>query len=252
MNLLTPEHSHQHSLRTLNTLYEYDDFMESVGSMVDLGCGRGLDLEWWATRTTRDETAEPLNIQCMGVDIANQFKIGKKYDNVRFQCGDFESSVLTFKGILFDVLWCHDAFQYALDPLGTLKQWRSIANDNAMLVLIVPQTTNFSQRRMDFYQHSGCYYHYSLVNLIYMLAVTGWDCKEGFFRKDADDPFLHAIVYNGANTALDPKITTWYDLADADRLPEAVRRSVLRRGYLNQMDLALPWIDRHLRDCSRY
>jgi hypothetical protein len=51
--------SHKHSLQTLETFYEFDDFMESIGTLADMGCGSGLDLEWWATRTTRDETPRP-------------------------------------------------------------------------------------------------------------------------------------------------------------------------------------------------
>jgi hypothetical protein len=38
--------SHEHSLKTLNDLYEHDDFMESIGRVVDLGCGYdALDLQ---------------------------------------------------------------------------------------------------------------------------------------------------------------------------------------------------------------
>ena len=40
------EESHQHSLETLNQLYEYDDFMMSIGTLADIGCGDGKDLEW--------------------------------------------------------------------------------------------------------------------------------------------------------------------------------------------------------------
>ena len=36
--------SHKHSLETLNALYQYDDFMSSIGTLVDLGCGNGDDL----------------------------------------------------------------------------------------------------------------------------------------------------------------------------------------------------------------
>ena len=75
------EESHQHSLQTLNQLYEYDDFMGSIQTMVDLGCGAGLDLEWWATRTTRDDKPEPLNIKCAGVDICESVPVIKKYPN---------------------------------------------------------------------------------------------------------------------------------------------------------------------------
>ena len=78
----TEEDSHIHSLQTLNSLYEYDDFMSSIDTMVDLGCGTGLDLEWWATRTTRDEIPKMLNIDCIGVDLFPQLSMAKKYKNM--------------------------------------------------------------------------------------------------------------------------------------------------------------------------
>ena len=56
--------SHAHSLEILDALYQYDDFMASIKTLADLGCGKeGLDLEWWATRTTRDQSPVPLNIK---------------------------------------------------------------------------------------------------------------------------------------------------------------------------------------------
>jgi hypothetical protein len=63
------DEAHAHSLQTLNQLYEYDDFMGSIRTVADIGCGQGKDLEWWATRTTRDDLPEPLNIVCQGIDI---------------------------------------------------------------------------------------------------------------------------------------------------------------------------------------
>jgi hypothetical protein len=60
MKFIHPGDSHRHSLEVLNQLYEYDDFMASIKTVLDLGCGQGDDLEWWATRTTRDDNPEPM------------------------------------------------------------------------------------------------------------------------------------------------------------------------------------------------
>ena len=89
----TAEQSHMHSLQTLNALYEYDDYMESIGTLVDLGCGAGLDLAWWASATTRDETPRPLNIECVGVDQNENLSIAKKYPNTTYQRGNFEDKI---------------------------------------------------------------------------------------------------------------------------------------------------------------
>lgn len=252
MKLLTPEQSHQHSLRTLQALYEYDDFMASVSSMIDLGCGQGHDLEWWATRTTRDDNPDPLNIRCMGVDIATSINLSKKYSNVNFQQTDFEQELMSARKQTFDVLWCHDSFQYALNPLETLVKWRSLAAEGGMLVMILPQTTNVQHNTLQFTQTDGVYYHYTLVNLIHMLALTGWDCRDGLFYKAVNDPWLHAIVYNSNQPPKAPRTTTWYQLCDTGLLPESAIKSIQRFGFLRQQDLVLPWLDKNLYPYAKH
>ena len=240
-----PEESHAHSLETLNWLYEHDDFMMSVGTVLDIGCGTGLDTEWWATRTTRDEIAEPLDIKCTGLDLIDTPQVARKYSNITYQRNDFEKQIHTPKKGKYDVLWCHDSFQYAINPLETLKLWHSVAEPNAMLVLILPQTTNIEYRKLSFVQPSGCYYHYTLVNLMHMLAVSGWDCNAGFFKKSPADPWLHAVVYKSEQSPMDPK-TSWYSLADTGLLPKSAVDSINRYGFVNQNDLILPWLDKSL------
>lgn len=239
------EESHAHSLETLNWLYEHDDFMASISTLLDLGCGNGLDLEWWATRTTRDEKPEPLNIKCAGLDLAETLSVAKKYPNITYQRNDFEKQIYTDNKNKYDVLWCHDSFQYAINPLETLKLWRTVAAPGAMLVLIIPQTTNVEYRKLSFIQPSGCYYHYTLVNLIHMLSTTGWDCNAGFFKKSANDAWLHAVVYRSDVEPVDPKIS-WYNLADTGLLPESAVASINKYGFINQNDLVLPWLDKSL------
>jgi SAM-dependent methyltransferase len=242
----TPEASHAHSLETLNALYEYDDFMESIGSVVDLGCGTGLDTEWWATRTTRDESPLPLNINCVGVDTLPELAVAKKYPNITYQQTDFEGTISLPSNRKFDILWSHDSFQYAINPITTLSNWWNIASPGGMLAIIVPQTTSLQQHQLSIVQESGCYYHYSLVSLIHMLAVTGWDCKAGFFLKRPRDPWLHAIVYKGEHKPQDPRTTTWYTLSEMGVLPECAEKSIHAHGYLKQQDLIIPWLDHSL------
>lgn len=239
-----PEASHAHSLQTLNWLYEHDDFMASIGTLVDLGCGPGLDLEWWATRTTRDDNPEPLNIQCTGIDLVDTPVIAKKYTNITYQQSNFEHQIHTPAKKKYDVLWCHDTFQYVLNPLETLKLWYNIAEPGAMLCLILPQTTNIHYRNLSVIQPTG-FYHYTLVNLIHMLAITGWDCASGFFLKRANDPWLHAVVYRSDTEPMDPN-TSWYKLAETGLLPKTAEVSINKHGYLDQQDLVLPWLDKNL------
>ena len=247
----TPEQSHKHSLNTLNALYEYDDFMESIATVVDLGCGAGLDIEWWATRTTRDESPQPLNITCVGVDTRDNLPVPKKQSNLTYQQVDFEEQILTPKRSKFDILWSHDSFQYAINPIQTLTNWWNIASEGAMLVIVVPQTTSIFRHRLAITQPSNVYHHYTLVNLIHMLAVTGWDCRSGFFLKQPQDPCIHAVVYKSDRAPQNPKTTTWYDLVEQGLLPETADQSVMAHGYLRQQDLVLPWLDHSLTDMGQ-
>ena len=241
---INEQESHAHSLETLEALYQYDDFMLSVQTLVDMGCGSGLDLEWWATRTTRDELETPLNIRCTGVDVNDTLPMATRYKNISYSKFDFETNLL--KKNKFDLLWCHDAFQYVINPIQTLSQWWDILNQDGMLVLILPQTTNLVYNKQEFTQQSNVYYHWTLVNLIHMLALSGFDCKAGFFSKKRDDNWLHAVVYKSEHAPMDPKTTTWYDLVDKGLLPSSADAGILKYGFLRQQDLILPWLDKTL------
>ena len=240
------EESHAHSLQTLDMLYEHDDFMSSIDTVLDIGCASGLDLEWWATRTTRDESQQPLNINCTGVDLHNTLSLTNRYSNIRYQEANFETSIVPSKKNKFDVLWCHDAFQYAINPIGTLSHWWNIANDNAMLIIVVPQTTVMAQRSQAFYQPSGCYYHHTMVSLMHMLSVSGWDCASGFFLKRPNEAWIHAAVYKSSHAPMDPRQTSWYSLIEKKLLPESAETSIMKHGYLRQQDLLVPWLDKSL------
>jgi hypothetical protein len=85
-----------------------------------------------------------------------------------------------------------------------------------------------------------------MVSLIYMLAVAGWDCRNGFFQQQSGDPWIRAVVYRTDQEPRDPKKTTWYDLIDSGLLPESAERSIMAHGYLRQQDLVVPWLDHSL------
>ena len=243
-NFKNAQESHTHSLKVLNDLYEHDDFMESVGRVTDLGCGyEALDLQWWATRTTRDEDQTPLNIKCTGIDLLDNISREAK-ENITYVKDDLETLQQIKHGQ--DILWCHDVFQYMINPLQCLTNWRRLCAKDGMLVLVVPQTTNMEFSRQAFDQPSGCYYNHTMVSLLHMLSVSGWDCSSGFFLKNPNDPWLHAIVYNSAQPPSDPRTSSWYSLAEKGLLPASARESIDKYGYLRQHDLVLPWIDKSL------
>jgi hypothetical protein len=182
----------------------------------------------------------------VGVDQFDALPVAKQYSNITYQRTDFEDQIHPTKHKNYDVLWCHDAFQYCIDPIGTLVKWRNITSEGGMLVLIVPKSITVHHRQLAYSQFNGSYYHHTMVSLMHMLAVTGWDCASGFFQETASDPCIHAIVYKSQHEPMNPKTTTWYDLIERNLLPESAAKSINAHGYLRQQDLIVPWLDHSL------
>ena len=243
MNIFTSDQtSHDHSLRTLNLLANYNDFMDSIEAVCDMGCGVGNDLAWWATRTYLDsaDVERPYNYNCVGIDMDTS-RQPHQLDNMKIIKGDFESIKLDKAP---DVLWSHDSFRYAVNPLATLSHWHQQMNNNGMLVLIVPQTINIAYNKLTVRTLPNNFYHYTITNLIYMLAVSGFDCNAGHFVKYPNDPWVHCVVYRNDDGPLDPKTTNWYTLAEKKLIPDSAIACVDRYGYVKQEELQTHWLDR--------
>jgi len=237
-----PGHSHQHSLETLNQLFEHDDFMFSLRTVVDLGCGHGDDLVWWATRTTREDDHQPLNIECHGVDLHENLSVAARYENITYQQVNFENKI-TAPADGFDVLWCHDAFQCAINPIQTLSNWWHIASPGGMLSLTVPVTQQIHRRQLSYVLPNGHYYHHTMVSLMYMLATAGWDCGAGFFKQTLTEPWIHAVVYKSSQPPQNPQDISWHTLVEQNLLPQSAVKSIYAHSALRQQDLVVPWID---------
>ena len=240
----SPLDRHNHCYDNILTYFEeYDDFMESVGRVLDIGCDVDANtMMWWADATPRDAKHQSLNIQCVGINSFD--KLTNRHDRVSYQRTDIEAFSATKKP--FDILLCHDQLQYILNPYTALANWWHVADKDAMLVVAVPQTTNTEYNILEYNVTLEQKYHYTMPQLIYMLAVNGWDCRSGFFKKTPGDPWLYAIVYRSDIEPMDPKTTNLYKLADeTDLLPVTAENSISKYGMLRQRDLILPWLDKN-------
>lgn len=241
----TPQDSHNHSLQTLELLNQYDDFMDRIKVVVDVGCGHGQDLLWWANNYYTDDQGNkiPRNYRCLGIDL-DSTKIPKPSlpKNARVVEADFENINLPVKA---DLMWSHDSFRYAVNPLQTLKVWNDQINYNGSLFLIVPQTINITYNRLATRTFPGCYHNYTITNLMYMLAVNGFDCNDGQFIKRPGDPWIHCMVYKSDIEPMDPKTTSWYHLAEKNLLPQSAVESIKKWGYLRQEELMTTWLDKN-------
>jgi SAM-dependent methyltransferase len=234
--------SHEHSLEILNSIYGYDSFLDSLTTVADMGCGVGLDSEWWATLETRDDPPEPRNYTVYGVDT-NIYQVDQNIveSNPNFQKiqADFETVKLPKK---VDLIWSHDSFQYAKNPLACLKNWNSQMNANGMLMLAVPQTTYMLNNRLTVESYPNQYHSYNILNLMYMLAVSGFDCRDAYFYRKHNTPWLYAAVYASGVTL--PENPTWYDLADHKLINDFVINSLNKYGYAKIEELVVHWLDR--------
>ena len=241
----SPQEKQEHSFKNvLSYMYGYDDFMDSVGRVVDLGCDvEATNMLWWANATTRDETQTPLGIKCVGVNTFE--KLNVKHNSISYQNYDIESLNSVKKP--FNIVWCYDQLQYLLNPYQALSNWWYIADTDAMLVLAVPQTVNTEYHIQEYNLALSHKYHYTMPQLIYMLAVSGWDCRSGFFKKTPGDSWLYAIVYKSNVEPIDPKETNIYKLAEqTELLPQCAVDGIHKYGKLRQRDLILPWLDKNI------
>lgn len=154
--------SHEHSLQILDLLYGYDSFLDSLTVVADMGCGAGLDVEWWATLETRDDPVEPHDylVYAVDEDISKISADIIALPNVRAIKANFEDANLFPRKV--DLLWSHDAFQYAVNPIQTLKRWNESMNVNGMLCLAMPQNIHYLYNRMHNNTPSGCYYNHNI------------------------------------------------------------------------------------------
>jgi SAM-dependent methyltransferase len=243
MSFKNAQASHEHSRQVLDLLYEYDSFLDSLTVVADFGCGAGLDVEWWATLQTRDNPPEPRNLIVYAVDqdTSQVEQHVRNLPNVKLMQGDFETDHVIPRPC--DLMWAHNSFHYSLNPLQTLKHWNQQINTDGMLVLSIPQNTFNQYNRPQVNSHSGIYHNFTLVNLMYMLAVNGFDCRDAYFYKEANDPWLYAAVYKTSDP-LDAKTTTWHTLAEQNRINDSAIASLNSYNYVRQEDLIVTWLDK--------
>ena len=241
-NFLTAEQSHQHSLETLEILNQYQDFMDGIKTVADMGCGTGLDSKWFAELV--DINGLNRNIQVTAIDSVLEKSALARHPNIQYIQTDYTASELEFGSQ--DFVWAHDSFQLAISPFHTLSHWWQIMKTDAMLAITVP--SNFyvlnhrDRQTVDIEYTNGAYFNWSLGNLIISLATCGFDCRAGHFKIDRQRGWIHAAVYR---TDSPPNIqTNWYNLLDSDRLPLTIHQSLMRNGTFKESDLVVDWIDR--------
>ena len=85
---------------------------------------------------------------------------------------------------------------------------------------------------------------YNILNLMYMLAISGFDCRDAYFYREAGTPWLYAAVYASEHGPLNQN-ATWYDLAEKNLINDSVIASVNKYGYARLEDTMVMWLDKN-------
>lgn len=235
----------KHATHILETIQQYDTFLESLRHIADLGCGNGEDVHWWATLMNNDDPPQPYNFNCFAVDVdSSKLASVPKLPNIHKVESKFDAENLF--PVIVDLIWAHDSLQYSTNPLHTLRMWNSYMNVNGMLLLSVPQHTGIEYDRQYSRGYNGCYFHFNPINLIYMLAVNGFDCRDAYLLKKFQDPWTQMAVYKTDIAPMDPATTSWFDLADKNLLHPSIVDSLNANGFVKQEEIIMPWLDKEL------
>jgi hypothetical protein len=208
-----------------------------------MGCGTGSDIAWWAMLESKDDPPVPYNYNCFAVD-KDAYKLSQVPDlaNINKINRDFTEQRIV--PVSIDLMWSHDSLQYSTNPLETLRFWNNQMTVNGMLVIHVPQSNGVENNRYYSRTYPNCFYNYTPTSLIYMLAVNGFDCRDAYLLKQFNDPWVQVAVYKSDIEPMDPKTTTWFDLADKNLLHPSVVQSITKHGFLKQEEIIMPWLDK--------
>lgn len=195
-------------------------------------------------RGNMHETVRKRNIKCYAVDKdISQLSPTVSSSIIRLE-GDFEKKRILTSNV--DMIWCHNAFQYAISPVNTLRLFSEQMVENGMLYIGLPYQTNYQYNRLVHRNHNLVYYNHNFLTMVYMLAVNGFDCRDAYFLKKREDPWLHAVVYKSDVAPMDPASTTWYDLIDRGLVNESMASCMQKYGHMRQEELFYAWLDKNL------
>ena len=117
------------------------------------------------------------------------------------------------------------------------------------MCLTMPTTVNTFYGEPDYRVYSDAPNSITLVDLIHMLVLSGFNCNEGYFVKQPNTNIINALVYKDSDKLYEYGDQTLYEYTDL--LPESCKTQLNRFGYLTNKSLQLYWIDGTLIDYSK-
>ena len=242
------DQSHEHSLKTLRMLDEFDDFKSSIKHLADFGCGSGKDLEFFANM--RELTAEEgvlgkfHNFNCVGFDINAESNIPSR-DNIQYKNVDLNEPG-PYWSVKFDVIWCHNVMQSIYSPIEFIGRVNENLNEGGMFYLHVPSTVSVLHHKFQNYTPAYNYNTFTVTQIIYLLSLNGFDVKDFYLNKHKYDDHIEVITYKDRDPL--PYNTSWYELDEMGILNDAMSELVNGNNLLSDQGLIVRWIDGIVQD----
>ena len=233
--------------QTLEYLNQFDDFKRSIKHMADLGCGNGSHLEYWANmRELLEDGTEGryLDFNCVGFDLDCE-KIIPQRKNIKYKNFDLNIDNIMWS-VNFDVVWCHDVMQYIYSPLEFLGRVNRAMTMGGMLYLNVPSTVNVVHHMFKNYTPPGHYNTFTVTQILYLLALNGFDVKDYYLQKRKFEDIIQVVVYKERDPL--PYTTTWYAMTDMDIVSDNMREVIMQNGILKDQGLVTTWLDGTVQD----
>lgn len=220
------------------------DLFTNMLHVCDFGCGDGNNTQWWCDQAPYDKDQPYRNhTKVSGIDL-----LSKNTDKFDFTQGDILD--MSYEDDEFNVGWCHHTLQQLKDPTQGLLEMRRVMTDYSLLFVTVPQAldTEFGRLKTKFDQFDRT--SYTLPILIRQLAMTGWNCREGYFNKIFNNRNIYAVVKpkRGWVEPSDPHELTIYDLMDREVLPKSTDKMIKDKGYFDETALMLTWMTGAITD----
>jgi hypothetical protein len=87
---------------------------------------------------------------------------------------------------------------------------------------------------------------FTMTQLIYLLALNGFDCKDAYFKKQPYEDTIEVITYKIQEPV--DYTTSWYELDELELLSENMSDIINRIGYLTDNGLVTTWADGEVFD----
>ena len=227
----------------LGFLNLFDDSMFDQNlDVLDVGCGLGLQADWWASRRPKHE-ADRYGMkeftECHAVDLYEP-DAGLK-DKFYFRKEDFHK--MSFDDNQFDIVWSHLSLEYSPKPLEALKEWRRVCKDDGHIYITVPGSFKKKFGRIHTEMKPGQQSWFTVPILMQQLAYAGFNPRNGYFQADFKNGLIRALVpANPDSVGFDPLVTSMYELAENGLFNDWVNGMIAERGTFDESKLVIQWV----------